>query len=74
MKQRNNLKGSGVVFGDDLCPKLRYLQKEIKNFPLVKDSWAWNGKLFAEDKNGKFITSNIAATGKTNYLLEIKKV
>ena len=53
MKQRKNLKGSGVVFGEDLCPEMRDLQKEIKNFPLVKDSWAWNGKLFAKDKNDK---------------------
>ena len=53
MKQRKNLKGSGVVFGEDLCPEMRDLQKEIKNCPLVKDSWAWNGKLFAEDKSGQ---------------------
>ena len=53
MKQRKNLKGSGVVFGEDLCPEMRDLQKEIKNCPLVKASWAWNGKLFAEDKSGQ---------------------
>ena len=53
MKQRKNLKGSGVVFGEDLCPEMRDLQKETKNCPLVKDSWAWNGKLFAEDKSGQ---------------------
>ena len=30
MKQRKNLKGSGVVFGEDLCHEMRDLQKKLR--------------------------------------------
>ena len=48
MEARKELKGSGFVFGEDLCFEFRELQTQIKSHPSVIDSWAWNGKLFAE--------------------------
>ena len=46
----------------DLCPEVRDLQKKIKYFPLAKDSWAWNRKLFAEDNKAN-LRDLIAVTG-----------
>ena len=56
MKARKELKGSGIVFGEDLCFEFRELQKQIKSHPSVIDSWAWNGKLFAKNSAGKIFT------------------
>ena len=56
MKIRNNLKGSGVSFGEDLCMEMRELQQKVKNHDSVADCWAWNGKLFAIDNGNKIYT------------------
>ena len=56
MKAKKGLKGSGNVFGEDLCFVFRELQKQIKSHPSVIDSWAWNGKLFAKNSAGKIFT------------------
>ena len=56
MKARKELKGSGIVFGQDLCFEFRELQKQIKSHPSVIDSWAWNGKLSAKNSAGKIFT------------------
>ena len=53
MKIRKNLKGTGLIFAEDLCPEMRELLKELKDHPKVENCWAWNGKLFAKDKNNK---------------------
>ena len=56
MKARKSLKGTGIVFGEDLCLEFRELQNEIRSHPNISDCWAWNGKLFAKSKGGKIIT------------------
>ena len=51
MKNRKTLKGTGIIFSEDLCPEMRELQKSVKEHPKIQDNWAWNGKLFAKDIN-----------------------
>ena len=53
MKIRKSPKGTGLIFAEDLCPEMRELLKELKDHPKVENCWAWNGKLFAKDKNNK---------------------
>ena len=56
MKAKKYLKGTGIVFGEDLRLEFRELQNEIRSHPNTSDCWAWNGKLFAKSKSGKIIT------------------
>ena len=53
MKIRKHLKGTWLIFAEDLCPEMCELFKELKDHPKVENCWAWNGKLFAKDNNNK---------------------
>ena len=50
MKARKALKGTGIVFSEDLCKEMRDLFNDIKKHPNAESTWAWNGKLFAKDR------------------------
>ena len=52
MMQRRNLKGTGIVFEEDLCREYDDLLYNIKSHPNVSRAWSWNGKVMAEDRNG----------------------
>ena len=56
MKARRGLKGSGIVFYEDLCPELALLAKNLKTHPKITATWGWNGKVMAKDIYDKIHT------------------
>ena len=47
LPKRRALKGTGVVFVEDLCRDLHLTLNRVKNDPHVKVTWAADGKIFA---------------------------
>ena len=56
MRARKMLKGTGVVFSEDLCKEIRDLLQNIKQHNLVDSAWALNGKIFMKPKSGNVKT------------------
>ena len=55
---RKYLKGSGVIFSEDLCPELQQIHDLVKGHINIQSIWAWNGKVHAKDKYDKLHTLN----------------
>ena len=53
MKKRKDLKGTGIVFAEDLCNDMKTLFEEVRDYEHVDTAWAWNGKIMGKDKSGK---------------------
>ena len=53
ISERKALKGTGVIFAEDMCKELQDLQKTVSGHPNVQSCWAWNGKVQAKDATGK---------------------
>ena len=67
MKYRKNLKGTGIVFSEDLCKEMRELLKELHDYNGVESCWAWNGKLFAKNLAGKIFTIKYGSDWKNDF-------
>ena len=67
MKCRKNLKGTGIVFSEDLCKEMRELLKELHDYNGVESCWAWNGKLFAKNLAGKIFTIKYGSDWKNDF-------
>jgi hypothetical protein len=49
MRNRRNLKSSGITFGEDLCKDMLGVLNRAENDPRVMNAWAWNGAIFFKD-------------------------
>ena len=53
LKQRRQLKGSGVSIQEDLVKAVWDKLAAIKDSEDCADTWAWNGKIFIKDRNDR---------------------
>ena len=49
LRKRKLLKGSGVAISEDLTSLNLDLINRLQKSDLVKDAWAWNGRIYAKD-------------------------
>ena len=74
MKERKNLKDSGITFSEDLCLELQQLQRDVSNHPGVQACWAWNGKVQAKDRDGNVKTVRYGTDWKKKFPVIIPPV
>ena len=68
MKKRKDLKGTGIVFAEDLCNDMKTLFEEVRDYEHVDTAWAWNGKSWVKTSLGKSTSSGMEVSGNSYSL------
>ena len=67
-KKRKDLKGTGIVFAEDLCNDMKTLFEEVRDYEHVDTAWAWNGKSWVKTSLGKSTSSGMEVSGNSYSL------